>query len=135
MNKELDQAATKAVTAPGYPTKPGLCQMFVRLTVESIYGKRFDAVIHQGSAKEAAEAFEHDGRYVVPLDHGSVPGDLLYKKHGSGGFGHVGIRVSGNRVAENSSVHITDRGDKNARGFRTLKEFGDFDVIVRLPNK
>jgi hypothetical protein len=48
---------------------------------------------------------------------------------GSGGNGHVAIRILGNKVAENSSVHWDGR---DARGVRTLKEFGNFDMIVRL---
>lgn len=134
MNQKLNDAAIRGLTANGYPTEHGFCQKWARMVVESVYGGRFDAILHKPSAKEAAEAFVHDGRYTVPLEHGSVPGDLLYKTTGSGGFGHVGIRVAGNRVAENSSAHIDGAGDHDARGLRTLAEFGHFDVVVRLGN-
>ena len=135
MNKKLCEAALAALKADGFPTRPGYCQMWVRLVVESVYGKQFEALIHEPSAGAAGWRFKEDGEFVVPLERGSVPGDLLYKLTGSGGYGHVGIRVPGNLVAENSSVHITDGRDRDARGCRTLREYGDFDVIVRLPSK
>lgn len=131
MNQKLNDAAIRAVTATGYATQPHLCERWVREVCQHVYGNAFDE-FWQASARATALAFLDDERYVVPLTAGSLPGDLLFKTTGSGGDGHVSIRVAGNRVAENSSCHWRDSG-QDARGFRTLVDFGHFDVIVRLP--
>jgi hypothetical protein len=56
----------------------------------------------------------------------------LYKKGTkSNPAGHVGIRVAGNRVAENSTTRVGRV--QGAKGFRTLDQFGKVDLIVRLP--
>lgn len=96
--------------------------------MQAVYGDRFDEY-WRDSALHTGLAFR-SSPYNVPLTQGSTQGALLYKLHGSGGDGHVGIRVMGNMVAENSSVHWDGR---DARGKRTLREFGNFDVIVILP--
>lgn len=129
VNEALEEAAVKAVTADGFETLPHYCQRWTRQVVETVYGKRFEDVIHKANAISAGLALRSAG-YSIPLQNGSVPGDLLFKLHGSGGDGHVGIRVLGNKVAENSSVHWDGH---DARGFRSLKEFGHFDLIIRLP--
>ncbi len=130
MANKLDGIATNAVTAAGFEKGKSMCQKFARQVVEKEFGKKFEAIIHQPDAKAAALAFKEDGDYVV--ENGSIPGDLLYKIEGSGGHGHVGIRVSGNRVAENSVVHFNASDGKDGRGFRSLEDFGHVDVIVRL---
>lgn len=126
----LAEEAIRAVTANGYETQPGFCQRFVREIIQHCCGDRYNAYFAP-DAVATAHRFEHAGWGLEP-ERGSKPGDLLYKLSGSGGFGHVGIRVSGNRVAENSHVHY-DPDTRDARGFRTLREFGDYDLIVRLP--
>jgi hypothetical protein len=106
--------------------------MWVREVVQSLYGGLFNRY-WKGTALLTAKAFQ-PSQYAVPLDNGSTIGDLLYKMHGSGGAGHVGIRIDGNRVAENSSVHWNPQDARpDARGIRRLSEFGNFDLIVRLP--
>ena len=133
MNATLSEAAVRAVTAKGFERRPHWCQKWVRQVVQRVYGDDFDPFM-KPTALESARAFLQDGRYVVPLHRGSVPGDLLYKMHGSGGDGHVAIRVIGNRVAENSSLHWNAEAARpDARGFRSLKEYGHYDLIVRLP--
>jgi hypothetical protein len=109
------------------PRKQGMCQMFARLLYEGYYGDRFEFA-HLPSARRAGMAFFAAG-LTVPRDQGSRVGDLLYKLYGSGGFGHVGIRVSGNRVLENSSIHWNGL---SAIGTRSLAQYGHFDLIVRL---
>ncbi len=134
MSKLADNAV-KAVTSPkGYEKGKSMCQRFVRQNVQEVHGDKYNAFM-KASAKLSGEAFLRDGRFVVPKERGSVPGDILYILDGSGGFGHVGIRVAGNRVAENSVVHFNASGGKDGRGFRDLDDFGldRVDVIVRLP--
>jgi hypothetical protein len=126
----LAAAAKDALTRAGFPRPKGLCQRFVRMTIQAIYGAKYDRYF-RGTADETMKAFQHSP-YSVPPESGSIIGDILYKKGTRGQrAGHVGIRIAGNRVAENSSAHFIN-GD--ARGTRSLEEFGDFDLIVRLPN-
>lgn len=133
MNKLLADAACNAVRNGPFASQPHLCQRFVREVVQAVYGNTFDSY-WAASAALTARNFRRKGVLIVPLSHGSTVGDLLYKTTGSGGDGHVGIRVPGNRVAENSSLHWDpESAHPDARGFRTLSAFGHYDVIVRLP--
>ncbi len=128
MDQKMVDAAMKGLKArSGWPKKPHRCQEWVRLCAEQEFGTKFDDEFDE-TALLSARNFKGT-KYEVPLENGSQPGDLLYKMTGSGGNGHVAIRILGNKVAENSSVHWDGR---DARGVRTLKEFGNFDMIVRL---
>lgn len=127
MNQRINDEALHALTAPGFASTPHMCQRWVREVVQAVYGSRYDR-FWKSTALLTGASF-HGAGLFVPLGEGSVPGDLLYKLHGSGGDGHVGIRILGNQVAENSSVHWDGR---DARGCRSLTEFGNFDLIVRL---
>ena len=128
MSKAISSAAIAAVTEKmGFEKKPHYCQRWVRQVVQSVCGSDYDKLF-KGNAADTGKAMKAAG-LSIPLTRGCVPGDLLYKLTGSGGDGHVGIRVEGNRVAENSSVHWDG---KDARGFRSVKEFGNFDLIIRL---
>lgn len=120
--------AVRALKANEGPHDAGQCQKWVRKRYERVWGKKF-SFAHRPSAVEASQAFAGT-LYDVPLERGSREGDILYKEHGSGGKGHAVIRLRGNMVAENSSVHDDDDG--NAIGLRTMAEFGAFDRIVRL---
>jgi hypothetical protein len=131
-NLVLAEEAQRALTAPGYETEPGYCQRFTRQVVQKVYGGKFDKYF-KSSAYETMLAFK-DSPYAVPVERGSLPGDLLYKgRKTSGTHGHVGIRILGNKVAENSSAHVREMGDRDARGTRSLEAFGEFELIVRLP--
>ncbi|MBV9468811.1 MAG: hypothetical protein JO316_14130 [Abitibacteriaceae bacterium] len=133
INQRINDAAVHGISASGFDTRPHHCQKWVRQVVQSVAGSQYDE-FWQATARATALAFLDDGRFVVPLDHGSLPGDLLYKLNGSGGDGHVGIRVRGNQVAENASCHWNSEAEHpDARGYRTLVEFGHYDVVVRLP--
>lgn len=144
MNHKLDnEARYRADEGFGVQT-PGNCQRWIRQLVQAVYGDRYDDW-WRDSAKHTAEAFLADpppGAVVLetsdPAD--TQVGDLLYKRRGSGGFGHVGIRVTGNRVAENSSTAYGRT--HGAIGYRYLLRgeaqsaaawFGRFDLVVRLP--
>lgn len=131
MNRVLAKAAERAVTAAGFVSKPGRCQQWVREVVQSAYGAEYNQY-HRESAHKSMVAWA-SSPFAVKPERGSVVGDILYKRGTKANpYGHVGIRVAGNRVAENSS---TSRGRvAGARGFRTLKEFGEYDLIVRLPS-
>lgn len=127
----LAAVAKAALTADGFETEAGMCQRWVRQVWQDVYGHQFDC--HAlGSADEAMDSWIGTGFAVSPRS-GSVIGDILYKAGTARQpAGHVGIRIAGNKVAENSSAHVRN-GD--ARGTRTLERFGKYDLIVRLPHK
>lgn len=139
MNATLAQTALDRARQGIGPTTSGYCQMWARLTVQAVYGHQWDAWLHRASAKLAGEAFRAayqrgelpEGVEVIMTGQPSRTqiGDLLYRTLDGGPFGHVSIRVAGNRVAENSSVH---RGVHGAIGFRPLGV--KFDTIIRLPD-
>ncbi len=108
---------------------PGHCAGWARETIWETYTAKSKYSPPSGlDAKAQYRWFEARG-LIVPIARGSVVGDILYKFGGR--HGHVGIRIGGNRVAENSSVHGI--GEEDARGIRTLNSFGQVDGIVRLP--
>ena len=133
MNQALAKMALYALTAKGFETERGYCSRFARQVCEAAYGDlrfndqwRTDA---HPSAKKSALAFKA-ADYAV-----SGPpqiGDILFKTVGSGGFGHVGIYTE-RGVAENSSYHAVRSENEDARGLRSLAQFGPYQIIVRLP--
>jgi hypothetical protein len=135
MNKPLADQAKKGLTDKSVKTA-GYCQRWVRQQIMATYGptlyKKYFEKFMKGSAYETMLAFQKSP-YAVPVSNGSVIGDILYKgRKTSGKYGHVGIRIVGNRVAENSSSHIAP-GDNDARGIRSYEAYGPYELIVRLP--
>jgi cell wall-associated NlpC family hydrolase len=123
-------AAAKAVTQDGFTGTVRECQKFVRQVYESTDGLLYEPF--RATTAEGARVAWSGSRFAVAPGRGSVPGDILYKRGTSKDrAGHVGIRVAGNRVAENSSTKIGRVS--GAKGFRTLEQFGKIDLIVRLP--
>lgn len=137
-NKKLAKQAVDALTDPGFESEAGYCQRWVRQVVQAAHGNKYDKYF-KASAVETMKAFAKSP-YAVKVNPdvvggGTVVGDILYKgTKTSGRHGHVGIRVVGNKVAENSSAHTSDT-DREARGTRSLVAYGDFELIVRLPEK
>lgn len=129
--RTLSDVASMALKAPSFPSEPNLCSMWVRLVTDEFYGKDAFRHLFGASARISAMRFKKSP-YAVPLKRGSKPDDILFRFGGNNGFGHVGIRIPGNRVAENSSVHVGEDDDE-ARGIRSLSHFGDWDLTVRLP--
>lgn len=131
-------AARRAADGIG-PQQSGMCQMWARLTVQALYGDRWDRWLWKPSARAAGAAFTAAAARGELATGASVIGsgdpahtalgDLLYRTAGDA-FGHVMIRVDDNRVAENSSAH---HGANGAVGFRPLAAVR-FDTIVRLPD-
>jgi hypothetical protein len=135
MNKTLANAAIAAVLDPSddFVTQPGWCSKFVRQVVESVYGQQY-AKLFQSSAKRTGIAFQQQGdgfpRFDAAKHGGLQEGDILFKVNTSGEFGHVGI-LTARGVAENSSTGLGRV--HGAKGFRSLAEYGRYDVIGRLP--
>jgi hypothetical protein len=129
-NPGLAAAAEKAIYDKGVTGVRGMCQKFFRQVVQKKYGNKYDGY-HKGTAEASRRAWAQSAFAVDPA-RGSVVGDILYKKGTAGQpEGHVGVRVPGNRVAENAT---TSQGRKQgAKGYRSLESFGRVDLIVRLP--
>src|SRR6476660_5629063 len=133
-NLKLAHKASEALTAKsGFEKQSGYCCRFVRQVIQAVYGNKYDKYF-KASAYETMLAFK-DSPYAVKLTKGelgggSVIGDILFKGNKtSGKFGHVGIRVAGNKIAENSSAHFNEKeGDHDARGTRSLQAWGDFEL-------
>lgn len=131
MNKTLAQTAIAAITDPAFEDDGGYCQKFARQVMQRVYGDKYDA-FHRSSARLSALAWVAAGIGVRSDDPSKLQeGDVIYKTTGSGNFGHVGI-VTSKGVAENSSTSIGRV--QGAKGYRSIEQFGHFDVVVRLPD-
>lgn len=131
MNKTLAARAMLAVKDADFEDEDGYCQRFNRQIIQSVYGDKYDQ-FHKASAKESAEAWLAAGIGVRSSDPSKLEeGDVVYKTTGSGPYGHVGI-VTSKGIAENSSTSIGRV--RGAKGYRSVAEFGHFDVVVRLPD-
>lgn len=137
MSKALATQAKKGLSDNSV-SEAGMCQMWVRQQIMKTYGQaKYEKYFERfmaGSAYLTMQNFRKS-KYAVPVKDGSLIGDILYKgRKTSGTHGHVGIRIAGNKVAENSSSHVdSDSGDHDARGIRSLSAYGDWELTVRLP--
>ncbi len=124
-----DTAAGAVINAP-FVTARRNCLRFVREVHGAVKKGSWPLPIGP-NAWEAATMLDKQG-YAIPLSRGSVPGDILFKAPTDAvPEGHCGIRIYGNRVAENATVHAGGE-DTDARGIRSLAEFGRVAKIVRL---
>lgn len=81
-----------------------------------------------GSARDAFAMYEELG-LVMPRGTVAQIGDILYwVEDGDGRYGHVGIKYSSTRFAENSSVH-TGPEDFDARGWRFVARRPGYRVV------
>lgn len=127
---EIAAKAKVALTAKDFVTRRGNCLRFVREVITDLKLGAWPLYI----GPDAWQAFKllHAKGWSVPVERGSVVGDIIFKAPTPRNpHGHVGIRIPGNLVAENSSRHA--RSDwEDARGICTLKQFGPIAGIVRL---
>lgn len=129
---DLAYAAVDGLTDPGFETRPGYCQRWVREVVQSLYGDLFNDYWEDSAAHTLMQF-----RTSKLLLHPAAPlsrGDLLYKSpEYSGVAGHVAIMGPNALVCENSSYHWNPaEAHPDARGTRSLTAFGPFSAIVRL---
>lgn len=138
MNQTLSDMALRALKAKGFETIRGYCSRWARQVDEAACGDaRHNACWRPDAsptAKEAAYAFKAAG---LGFDYSPGMkleiGDVLFKTLGSGGAGHVGI-LTPRGVAENSSYHAARSSNGDARGLRSLAQFGAFQIVARLPD-
>jgi len=126
MNQKLATAARQAVYAGDFELTKGYCSRFVRQVTESVYGAKY-ADLFGTSAIVTGKNFLEAG--MTAIGEPQV-GDIFIKMSGSGGFGHIGIYVGDNKVAENSSTRIGRV--RGALGFRSLEQYGAYQVTGRI---
>lgn len=150
MNKSLARAAEAAINSGSFERKKGFCLRACRQFAEAVpgIGAKYDRLFRGDGAERDATASRAGKRFLkaglgflakdVAKNGGLQPGDMLVKTDVAanrwGDFsGHIGVLcMDGERVAENSS---TAKGRvRGALGFRTLAQYGSFDIVVRLPD-
>lgn len=121
----LSAVATAMREWPGVH-EPGYCWRFVRLMLEG------QSLLSPGAGLDAKQAARWYQRRGLAIEHdgweNTRPGDVVFWLHGL--HGHVGVRVKGNQIAENSSVHSTAGSD--ARGLRRISHLQPPDIVVRF---
>ena len=136
---DLAQAATHALTSPGYhstngfvryPTAPSMCEQFVREVTQSLYPMLFDFA-WSGTAYQTMRRFINDARYVIPTGQPLQRGDILFWGLSHGPDGHTAFVIAGGRIAENSIVHYSN-SHPDARGTRLLADIDPPTAVVRL---
>ncbi len=109
----------------------GQCWRQMRLSLRHAGIEKEDLPPQGSDAAQAFEWFKTHGR-VRPTLTNSLPGDLIFwVGSGHGKHGHVGGRIAGNRLAENSSYH-SGPNDDDARGTRDLRQLFGISGVVRL---
>ena len=131
MNARMAQEAMAAITDPAVTAEDGWCSRFVRQVTEKVYGTKF-AHLFRSDAILTAYAFRDAQLAAVPQWRAVQPGDILFQTSGHGSHGHVAIYVGSGLVAENSSTSIGRV--QGAKGFRSLKQFGEYQLVGRLPS-
>lgn len=130
-NRLFAVAAREALDDPGYEGRPGQCWRFVRQLIDREYRMKGIRPMLGFNAAQALKWYKKTTYY-----RGEKPilrvGDLVFKSpEKSGRAGHVGIYIGNGQIAENSTYHSA-RGE-DAKGIRSLAEFGEYDGVVRLP--
>lgn len=132
------RAVVRALWVPEYEKRRTYCQRFFRQITQSKLGRMFDSC-HDETAALTARNFIERGKQVTD----GRPGDIYFKIRVDGDGnrlfdkkhpGHVGVRVWGNWIVENSSIHAPDELN-DARGIRSVEDFcagKDDIVIIRL---
>lgn len=130
----LQSNAHQAMHDQRFVSEKGMCSKFSRQVTEAEYALKYRDLFG-ASALVTMENFKRAKRGFYPselLAHdGLWPGDFLFKGKRSGQYGHVGIYVGSDLVAENSSTSIGRVS--GAKGYRTLRQYGVYDYVGRLP--
>lgn len=131
-------AAKGAIYDRAFRLQSGYCSQFARMVAQKSQGSEKYRYLFGASAIESANRFlKYSYGHLWPSEKAKLggtiqPGDFLFKRYGSGGYGHVGIYAGNGLVAENSSTRYGRI--QGAKGYRTLRQFGYFDVVGRLPD-
>jgi TP901 family phage tail tape measure protein len=108
------------------------CVEWAREVTEKALGKRDRELSRAkggpfgGNAAETLEGARKLG-WLLPKGAEPRPGDVLLKPD------HAGVYLGHDQVAENATVHATKK-HRDARGTRTLEEFGSNFRVMRVPD-
>lgn len=125
LSNYLTSMAQHKVTGP---TTPGECAAFCRIGCTEVLG-----VNRAWSPGPDAIGVYHlmlTRGLVYPRGTRAEVGDLMVWIDGHGPHGHIGMRVIGNRVAQNSTLLAERNGDP--RGFLPLADMDPNYRVIRL---
>lgn len=117
----------------GYEAEAGYCWKWTREVLRNA-GVPPSMIPPIGVDAAGAAAWYQANHPDTVCSNGTVPGDVCFflgQRHGP--HGHVGIRIPGNLLAENSTYHAPE-GQEDGRGTRELSTVGFVSVAVRLWN-
>lgn len=125
---KIAKAAEKWLVGRASEQRSGFCERAKKEMLRLADVPRELRTENAASAREAFGIYQKMG-LVMPVGTKPQIGDILYKVgDGDGKFGHVGIKSGLNRVIENSSAHVSE-GDRDARGWRSEKNFATARVV------
>lgn len=128
---ELVRSAVAGLTATkDMEDEAGMCWKHTRLRLAAA-GVPASLIPPVGVDASGAARWYRKNHPELIARNGSVPGDVLFFEIGHGEHGHVGQRVPGNRLAENSVAHAP-LGKKDGRGTRSLLKVGKPSLVVRF---
>lgn len=132
MEHPLSKAARQAPENNKIERRKSYCYRAFRQLRQAVYGSQFDQYDDDSERPTAKKAERRwaDSPYVVDQDKGTLPGDVFFfGDHGPDG--HVGIRVPGNLLFDNSESSVGRV--VGAKGFRRLQDMGKPTLVIRLP--
>lgn len=147
MNKSLALSMEGGIKAGTFERGKGFCLRACRQAYEKVGGTKYDALFRGNGTERDATAARAGHRFLAqglafPASElkargGLQPGDMPVKtqvaRNRWGDFsGHIGVVCMDLRIGENSSTSIGRV--KGALGFRTQDQFGEFDIVIRLPD-
>ena len=135
MNVSLTLKALAAITDDDFESAPGWCERFVSQVIRAVYGDKYDSHCLD-SAYDSGLSWQAAG-FAVDDDTPQIGDILVRDKDESGKFGHIALYTGAcdhgpDCVTSNSSTPIGRIS--GAKGHRTLAEFGDYWLTVRLPD-
>lgn len=131
LNREISTMVQIGLSSDWMESESGFCWRAMRQALERVESELILIPPRGVDAAGAERWYKGQGLWRDPR-RGSIVGDILFQSgHGHGRHGHVGCRIFGNRVGENSSVHCSGT-DRDARGVRDLASFGALSGIVRF---
>lgn len=131
LQKKIAAKAEQALFQTGFETNPGFCWRWVRQVLEATMGEEAPIPPRGVDAGGALDWYIEEGMKRERVTN-TLPGDIYFwTGPGHGRHGHVGIRIYGNQLAENSSVHASG-SDREARGTRALWVLPSISAVVRV---
>lgn len=131
LQESIAEKAREGLDANWSEWRVGFCWRYVRQILARAGVKAEDYPPQGVDAAGAFAWFKERGMVRKSLTN-SLPGDIIFwVGPGHGRHGHVGFRIYGNMLAENSSYHVSG-DDDDARGTRALSQLSGISGVVRI---